>query len=63
MVPESHELPRQQSFGLFVQNIKNDAVATLSESEKASLRDLLEAKTGIDRADDRRQASPRREGV
>lgn len=32
------------SFGLFVQNIKNDAVATLTESEKESLKELLEAK-------------------
>jgi putative heme-binding domain-containing protein len=32
------------SFALFVQNIKNDAVATLTDAEKESLKELLEAK-------------------
>ena len=34
------------SFGLFVQGIKKDAIATLSDDEKVAFKDVLEAKPG-----------------
>ena len=35
------------SFGLFVEGIKKDAIATLSDEEKVAFKDVLEAKPGI----------------
>jgi putative heme-binding domain-containing protein len=36
------------SFGLFVQNIKRDALETLSEAEKVALKDVIEALPPVD---------------